>query len=60
MFLTKECADVKEIHQHIADVYGDSSPKYLTVAKWSTEFKRCRDCLEDDARPGCTTNVIAE
>ena len=32
-FLTKESAKVKEIHRHMADVYGDSSPKYSTVAK---------------------------
>ena len=32
-FLTKEGAKAKEIHQRMADVYGDSSPKYSTVAK---------------------------
>ena len=36
----------------MADVYGNSSPKYSTVAKWSAEFKRGRDSLEDDPRPG--------
>ena len=39
-FLTKEGAKAKEIHRRMADVYGDSSSKYSTVAKWSTEFKR--------------------
>ena len=34
-FLTKEGAKAKEIHQRMADVYGDSSPKYSTVAKLS-------------------------
>ena len=38
-FLTKEGAKAKEIHWPMADVYGDSSPKYSTVAKWSAEFK---------------------
>ena len=38
-FLTKEGAKAKEIHRRMADVYGDSSPKYSTVAKWSAEFK---------------------
>ena len=33
-FLTKEGAKTKEIHRRMADVYGDSSPKYSTVAKW--------------------------
>ena len=31
MFLTKEGANAKEIHWCMADVYGDSSPKYSTV-----------------------------
>ena len=39
-FLTKEGAKAIEIHWRMADVYGDSSPKYSTVAKWSAEFKR--------------------
>ena len=51
-FLTKEGAKAKEIHRHMADVYGDSSPKYSTVAKWSAEFKHGQDSLEDDPRPG--------
>ena len=42
-FLTKEGAKAKEIHRRMADVYGDSSPKYSTVAKCSAEFKRGRD-----------------
>ena len=31
MFLNKEGANAKEIHWCMADVYGDSSPKYSTV-----------------------------
>ena len=49
-FLTKEGAKAKEIHWRTADLYGDSSLKYSTVAKWSAEFKRGRDSLEDDPR----------
>ena len=47
-FLTKEGAKAKEIQWRMVDVYGDSSPKYSTVAKWSAEFKRGRDTFEDD------------
>ena len=55
-FLTKEGAKAKEIHRRMADVYGDSSPKYSTVAKWSA----CgRDSLEDDPRPGRPADVIS-
>ena len=37
-FLTKEGANAKEIH-HMANVYGDSSPHYSTMAKWSADCK---------------------
>ena len=59
-FLTKEGAKAKENHRRMADVYGDSSPKYSTVAKWSAEFKRGRDSLEDDPRPGRPVDVISQ
>ena len=59
-FLTKEGAKAKEIHRRMADVYGDSSPKYSTVAKWSAEFKRGCDSLEGDPRPGPPADVISQ
>ena len=59
-FLTKEGAKAKEIHRRMPDMYGDSSPKYSTVAKWSAEFKRGRDSLEDDLRPGSSADVISQ
>ena len=59
-FLTKEGTKAKEIHRRMADVYGESSPKYSTVAKCSAEFKRGRDSLEDEPRPGCLADVISQ
>ena len=59
-FLTMEGAKAKEIHRRIADVYGESRPKYSTVAKWSAEFKRGRNSLEDDPRPGRSADVISQ
>ena len=59
-FLTNEGTKAKAIHWRIADVYGDNSPKYATVAKWSAEFKHERDSLEDDPRPGCPADVISQ
>ena len=59
-FLTMEGAKAKETHRRMADVYGDSSPKYSTVAKWSAEFKRGRDSLEDDPRQGRPADVISQ
>ena len=32
-FLTKEGAKAKEIHRHMADVYGDSSPQWQVVSR---------------------------
>ena len=59
-FLTKEGAKAKEIHWCMADVYDDSSPKYSTVAKWSVEFRRGRDSLDDNPRPGHPADVISQ
>ena len=59
-FLTKEGAKAKESHWRMADVYGDSSPKYSTVAKWSAEFKHRWDSLEDDPRPGRPADVMID
>ena len=42
-------------------MYGDSSPKYSTVAKWSAEFKCGRDdSFEDGPRPGGPADVISQ
>ena len=38
-FLTKEGANAKEIHQCMADVYGDSSPKQ------SSQRRKQKICL---------------
>ncbi|MEW8546503.1 MAG: hypothetical protein AB2693_23560 [Candidatus Thiodiazotropha sp.] len=58
-FLTKEQTNAKEIHPRMADVYGDNSPKYSTVAKWSAELKRGRDSV-DDPRLGRPADVISQ
>ena len=59
-FLIKEGAKAKEIHRRKADVYGNSNPKYSTVAKWSAEFERGRNSLEDNPRPGRPADVISQ
>ena len=41
-------------------MYGESSPKYSTVAKWSAEFKHGGDTLEDGPRPGILAVVISQ
>ena len=59
-FLTKERANAKEIHLRMANVYGDSSLQYSTVAKWSSKFKLGRSSLEDDPRSGGLADVIKQ
>ena len=44
----------------MADVYGDSRPKYSTVAKWSAEFKSGQYSLKDAPRPGRPADVISQ
>jgi hypothetical protein len=46
------------------EVYGDSSPSFLTIKKWAAKFKRGRTRLEDDPREGrpkinAVINVLA-
>ena len=40
------------------DVYGESRPKYNTVAKWSEKFKHGRDSCQDDPRSGSPVDII--
>jgi hypothetical protein len=34
------------------DTLGWKSPSYSTVKKWAAEFKRSRESIGDDERPG--------
>ena len=60
--IIKEGTDAaKEIYSRMAGVYGNSSPKYSTVAKWSAEFKRGRESLkDDDLRPDFPDDEIRQ
>jgi transposase len=53
-----------EIHSKFINVYGDSSPSFLTIKKWAAEFKHSHTSLEDDPREGrpksATTPEIIE
>jgi hypothetical protein len=48
----KEGLTPNEIHSKFIKVYGDSSPSFSTIKKWTAEFKRGRNSLEDDPRDG--------
>ena len=39
-FLTKKGFDAKEILNQMSEVYGESTPSYPTIARWSSEFTR--------------------
>ena len=56
-FLTKEDQHPKDIHEHTVSVYGDTAPSYATVKKWSAEFQRGRQSLEDDHDSGRLVEV---
>jgi histone-lysine N-methyltransferase SETMAR len=48
----KEGLTPNEFHSKFIKVYGDSSPSFSTIKKWTVEFKRGRTSLEDDPREG--------
>jgi transposase len=63
-FFVKEGLTQNEIYSKFMKVYGDSSPSFLTIMKWTAEFKRGRTSIEDDLREGrpksATTPEIIE
>ncbi|XP_055906779.1 protein GVQW3-like [Eupeodes corollae] len=64
-FLTKQGKSQKTIHEEMVAVYQGSAPSLSTVQKWSSEFKRGRESIEDDPRSGalasaCTGESIKE
>lgn len=59
-FLTKEDQRPKDIYERMVRVYGDTAPSYATVKKWSAEFRRGRQSLEDDPRSGRPVEVTTD
>jgi len=57
-FLCKEGRAAKEIHDRLCAVYGDCAPSYSTVTRWSNEFWRGRESLEDDLMPGRPSDAV--
>src|SRR6476619_5411601 len=47
----------KEIHEDMTATLGEDAPSYSMVKKWAAEFKRGRQSLEDDPRPGRSVTV---
>ena len=57
-FLTKEGCKAKEIHDRMCKVMGKDASDYSTVCRWSLAFKRGRESIDDDPRPGRPSDVI--
>ena len=56
-FFTRKGLSTTNITKESADVYGDSVPSCLTVAKWMAEFKdsiRTLEAIRQSARPTTT------
>lgn len=59
-FLTKQGKSQKIILEEMVAVYQDSAPSLSTVQKWSSEFKRGRESIEDDSRSGGPISATTE
>ena len=46
-----------EVHEDMVATLGEDAPSYTIVKKWAAEFKRGRESLEDDPRPGRRVTV---
>ena len=59
-FLCKEGRAAKEIYDRLCAVYGDCAPSYSTVivTRWSNEFWRGRESLEDDPMSGRPSDAV--
>ena len=57
-FLTLESKQPAEIFERLTRAYGDSAPSYATVKRWNLEFRRGRQSLEDDPRPGRPVEAV--
>ena len=55
-FLCKEGHAAKEIYDRLCAVYGDCTT--YTVTRWSNEFRRGRESLEDDPRSGRPSDAV--
>ena len=56
-YLHKKGFTPKDIHNEMVATLRKDAPSYATVKRWVAEFKRGRQSLEDDPRPGRPVTV---
>ena len=56
-YLHKKGLTPKDVHNDMVATLGKDAPSYATVKRWVAEFKRGRQSLEDDPRPGRPVTV---
>ena len=50
----------KKIHEDFMETLGKESASYNTVKKWTAEFKRGRESVEDDGLSGHPKEATAD
>lgn len=48
----------KESHENLLDAFRQSAPSLATVSYWYREFKRGRECIKDEPRPGRPKDAV--
>ena len=59
-FFTRKGLNTIEISKELDNVYKNSAPSYLTVAKWLTEFNDPECGFEDAPRMGRPSTITAD
>ena len=59
-FFTRKGLNAIKINKELDNVYKDSAPSYLTVAKWVAEFKDPQRAFEDAPQMGHPSTITAD